>query len=399
VSQTGSAGFGSTRFLAVSSLTGLALGMTAPITVLYASTFGASDAVAGLAWSSIGVSLLLVDLFGTQVIPRLNARTLLWMALSVFAAGLVISGLAPNLGVMIAGRVIQGGAAAFCLGGALQVVVRFSPPDETGKAIGTFNAAWFAGVALGPLLGGGIADIGGGQFGYRLAFVVNAGLCVTAAVVARVSLPPIPAIGRPRIGLPRRAFARPGLRMWPVLALGMLGDGLRGGLVFTAIPLFGEDRLGLQPAAIGLALSAFAVVDIVSMRFGGMLADRVGPRRVLGGALLAGAITCACAPLVTSMGGFVVWCAALGVPMAVSWVVPAAMVVDVSESSEQGLATYRIAADAGEITGSTTAGALTGAAGNIGALVVFGGVLAFVAAWVSQLREAQRRTVPATASA
>ena len=258
--------------------------MTAPITVLYASTFGASDAVAGLAWSSIGVSLLLVDLFGTQVIPRLNARTLLWVALSVFASGLVISGLAPNLGVMIAGRVLQGGAAAFCLGGALQVVVRFSPPDEAGKAIGTFNAAWFAGVAMGPLLGGGLADIGGGQFGYRLAFIVNAGICLTAAVVARVSLPPIPAIGRPRVGLPRRVFARPGLRLWPVLALGMLGDGLRGGLVFTAIPLFGEDRLGLQPGAIGLALSAFAVVDIASMRYGGMLADRIGPRRVLGGA-------------------------------------------------------------------------------------------------------------------
>jgi hypothetical protein len=103
--------------------------------------------------------------------------------------------------------------------------------------------------------------------------------------------------------------------------------------------------------------------------------------------------------LIDSMGMFVVWCAALGVPMAVSWVVPAAMVVDVSESSEQGLATYRIAADAGEITGSTAAGALTGAAGNVGALVVFGGVLAFVAAWVSQLREAARDPEPAPVAA
>jgi predicted MFS family arabinose efflux permease len=373
--------------------------MTAPITVLYASTFGASDALAGLAWSSIGVSLLLVDLLGTEVIPRLNARTLLWAALFVFASGLVVSGLAPNLGVMVAGRVIQGGAAAFCLGGALQVVVRYSPPERTGEMIGTFNAAWFAGVALGPLAGGGLADLGGGQSGYRLAFMVNAGICVVTAAVARTTLPPLRPTGTPRVGLPRRAFAKPGMRMWPVLALGLLGDALRGGLVFTAIPLFGDDRLGLGPGVIGLALSAFAVVDIATMRVGGRLADRIGRRRVLVAAFGFGAVVCACAPAVTTLGAFVVWCAALGVPLGVAWVVPAAMVVDVSESSERGLATYRIAADAGEITGSTSAGALTGAAGHVGALALFGGVLAAVALWTGRLREAQPEPEPEAVAA
>ena len=72
------------RFLVLVALAGVGLGMTAPLTVLYATNLGASDAIAGLAVSSIAISLLLVDIFGTQLVPRVDGRFSVWFSLVVF---------------------------------------------------------------------------------------------------------------------------------------------------------------------------------------------------------------------------------------------------------------------------------------------------------------------------
>jgi len=385
-------GFQLRRFLVISFLAGVALGMTAPITVLFAQSFGASDAVAGLSWAAIAVGLATVDVFGTRFTPRLNGRMTMWLSLTIFSVGLLISGAAPNLPVMIAGRFVQGAGAAIVMSGAIQVVVRFTPPERTGRAIGAFNAAWFAGISVGPLAGGLLSELGDGQAGFRIAFAVSAAASVIVAIVARLVLPSIPTTKTPRLSLPERARPRPGLRVWPPLVLGTLSEGARGAIVFTLIPLFGANHLGLGTATIGVALSALAVVDITSMRFGGLLADRVGRRPVFVIALGIGAVTCLAAPLVTSLPLFIVWCAGLGIPVAMAWIIPATMIVDVSTDTETGLANYRIAADVGVASGSTTAGTAAGVAGPVGAMVAVGGLLAVIGAWVWRLPEARVAT-------
>jgi len=393
------AGFTHRRFLVLVALCGVGMGITAPITVLLASSFGASPALAGLTWSSMAISLFLVDLFGTAFVPRINGRTMLWVSLTVFGAGALISAAAPSLAVMTAARVLQGIGAALFMGGGLQLAVRVAPVAEAGKAIGTFNAACTAGIATGPLVGGGLAELGSGQFGFRVAFVVDGAICLLVAVLARAILPSIASRQRPRVGLPRRAVARPGLRLWPVFTLAAFAEGMRGALEFTALPLFGKHHLGLGTAAIGVGLSAMAGVDIVTMRYGGMLADRLGRRAVLGGALVIGAAACAAAPLITGAASFTVWCAVLGLPVGALYVVPAAMAVDVSVEAEPALASYRISADVGEAVGSSATGGLISAFGPIGASLVVGGALAAVAAWVSRLGEARaatRRFLPGT---
>jgi MFS family permease len=395
-------GFDHKRFLVIIGLCGLGLGMTAPITVLFAASFGASPALAGLTWSSLAVTLLAVDLFGTAFVPRMNGRTVLWFALTTYGVGAVASAAAPNLPLMIGGRLIQGVGAAVFMGGALQVVVRFASPGEAGKAIGAFNAACFAGIAAGPLLSGSLAELGHGQFGYRFAFLVSAVVCGLVALTARFALPSIPSGRSPRLGLPAPPRARPGFRMWPPLTLGIFGEALRGGLEFTVIPLFGAQHLHLGTAVIGIGLSVLAVADILTMRYGGMLADRVGRRTVLAAALGIGVVTCAAAPWVSGAAGFVIWCAALGPAVGASWVIPAAMVVDVSTEAEPALASFRIASDVGEAIGSTATGGLVGAFGHVGAALVLSGTFAAVGAWVARLPEAaagDREAGPAEASA
>lgn len=381
--------FDERRFLAIVALCGVGLGMTAPITVLYASSFGAGPAVAGLTWSSLAVSLLAVDVLGTRVVPRLDGRTMLWSSLTIFGVGQLASAAAPSLVALIASRVVQGVGAAIFMGGGLQLVVRAAPPERVGRAIGTFNATLFAGISTGPLIGGGLGSVGSGQTGFRVACAVCGAVSGLAAIAARLGLPSIPALRAMQIGLPRRPRARPGLQMWPALALGGLGQALRGGVVFTVIPLFGSDHLGLATAEIGLGLSALAVVDIATMRVGGILVDRFRRSAILSAALVAGVVACASAPLVAGLPGFLVWCAAVGLSVGATSVVPAVIVVDVAAETEPAIAAFRISGDAGEIVGATAVGGLVGSVGHGRTFGVVGGLLALVAAWTSRLPEAR----------
>lgn len=376
------------RFLTVAGLAGVGLGMTAPLTVLYAAAFGAGDAIAGLAVSSVAISLLAVDLLGTQFVPRLNGRSAIWSAMVIFGIGSFASASAPSLGFMVAARVLQGVGGALFMGAGLQVVVRFAPADRAGRAIGTFNAAWFTGVAVGPFLGGWLASRSDGLTGYRIAFAACGVVCLAVGLAARLALPSIPSATPPRLSLPRRSVARPGWRLWRPLSLAAFGQAVRGGLVMTLIPLLGDRQLGLSTSTVGLALSALAAVDICAMRIGGAWADRFGRRPVLVSALVLGAVACATAPLVDGAVGFATWCATVAIVVGVTWVVPAAVVVDVAQDAEAGLSSYRIWADLGQLGGAAGAGALAGASSIDGALVAVAVTFALTAGWVLRLPEA-----------
>jgi len=365
----------SRRFLVVVTLVGVGLGMTAPLTVLLAQSLGAGPVGAGLAVSSIAVSLLVVDLFGTTYVPRLPGRTLLWLSLAVFGIGSLGSAAAPSLGVMIAARVFQGFGAALFMSGALHVVLRAAPRSQAGSAIGAFNACWFSGMAVGPLLGGGLAQLLPGQSGFRLAFAVCAAVCGTVAVITRLALPALPSARIPRLSWPRAARARPGTRLWPPLSLAAIAQLVRGSLVPTVLPVLATDSLGLSVLAVGVALSVLSAVDVLTMRFAGRLADRRGRRGVLVPGLVLGALSCGVVPWVHGPVPFTLWCAALAISLGVTWVVPTAMVVDVARDTEAGIATYRIAADGAQLAGPVAAGSLIGATGPVGAVLALGAVL------------------------
>jgi DHA1 family multidrug resistance protein-like MFS transporter len=155
------------------------------------------------------------------------------------------------------------------------------------------------------------------------------------------------------------------------------------------LPLLGERELGLSTVAIGLAQSMLAIVDLLAMRYSGVLADRVGRRMVLVGGLASGVIAFVAGTAVSG-SGFGISAASLGLVVGVTWVVPVAVVVDVASIAEDGLTSYRIAADAGQLCGFTGTGAIIGTIGASGGLAVFAIAFAALAGWVLQLPEVGR---------
>src|ERR671938_640172 len=81
---------------------------------------------------------------------RYGRRAFYAIGLGLFAGASAASALAPSVGILIAARAVQG-AGATLLSAAF-------PPEKRGTAIGLFSAVTGIAVAIGPLVGGAIAE-------------------------------------------------------------------------------------------------------------------------------------------------------------------------------------------------------------------------------------------------
>jgi EmrB/QacA subfamily drug resistance transporter len=117
----------------------------------------------------------------------------------MFLAGIVLftlfstfCGLAPSMGALIAGRVLQGLAAAMMMPQVLAIAQVMFPPQERGFAFSLFGlSAGLASVA-GPLVGGLL--IGADLFGldWRPIFLVNIPVGFVAFLAGRALVPALP---------------------------------------------------------------------------------------------------------------------------------------------------------------------------------------------------------------
>jgi len=352
---------------------GFVMAMTAPIEVLFARRLGVGGPGLALYVLSSGIGVLSVDLFGTRLIPLLEARRALIVGIALFGASSAVLCVAPSCAFLVAGRLMQGLASAVLNGSALQASVRIHASRE--RAISSVQGSTLLGGALGAPIGGLVAAAVAGTVGFRLAFAVCACLSMAVAAAARVTLPRIPPVladgGRARVSVPRLTVP-PLLRL--ALVIGMLGHYLRGGLENTALPLVGDAR-GFSTASIGLTLGLLSAVEIAILRASRALFARWEPARCLLAALALGLVAACVLAVSSGLPGFVAAAAMFGVVDAIAMVAPPLIIMALSTDDSTGLASYRIACGFGSMLGATTVTGAVAAAGAFGALSVVGGAL------------------------
>jgi EmrB/QacA subfamily drug resistance transporter len=176
-------------------------------------------------------------------VESFGARATYLTAVSVFVLGSAICGFAPSEGVLIAGRVLQGGAVGLLQPLSMQLIFQVFPAERRGSAMGIFAVGVVLAPALGPTLGGLMVD----GWGWRSVFVLAVPVSLLGLVLGAVFMPERAATG------PRRPFDWPGFGLL-ILALGALLMGLSSGQ---------REGWGSRQVVFELGLAALATLGFV----------------------------------------------------------------------------------------------------------------------------------------
>ena len=142
---------------------------------------------AAVQWVSNAYLLTLgaLVLIGGAAGDRFGRRKVFLIGVAVFALASIASGLAPTVEALIAARAVQGIGAALLTPGALAVIGSAFPPDERGKAFGTWAGAGALFGMIGPLVGGWLADAAD----WRFIFWINVPLAVLTTIITVKAVP------------------------------------------------------------------------------------------------------------------------------------------------------------------------------------------------------------------
>ena len=88
------------------------------------------------------------------VIQWFETRRMVLITQATFLAGSLICTLAPNFGVLLAGRMVQAISAAFFVPLLFNGILNIFPPNRHGTAMGVITMMFTAAPALGPTLSG-----------------------------------------------------------------------------------------------------------------------------------------------------------------------------------------------------------------------------------------------------
>ncbi|WP_066943148.1 MFS transporter [Microtetraspora fusca] len=206
-------------------------GPTGPVWMLNAVTLG------------LAVSLLLAG----GLADDHGRRRVYVIGMASLAVSSAIVALAGDVPMFVFGRIVQGVASAALLAASLGVVGEVVPPGpERARATGWYGAMLGLGIAVGPLVSGGLAALSS----WRGVYWLTAACSVVLAVLAARTLP---ARTEPR---PGRRLDVPGA-VTLTLGLAALVTGVTEGRLGWSRPV-----VLASLAAAAVLLAAFALVEV-----------------------------------------------------------------------------------------------------------------------------------------
>lgn len=316
-------------------ISGLDNGMLNASLPLIAGSFGISaDLVGWLIIASLLVTSTTMIGLG-RLGDRVGPLRLLNAGFVVYLIGLGASALAPSFPALLGARMFQAIGIAILSALSPGILSRQAGPAGRGRALGYYSMAVFVALALGPALGGAVAQV----LNWRAIFFMTMPLTLAGIVIAyRVRRhEAAPTAARPidwlgsgllGVGLAAALMGISSLRWgWPPAQTGGLWIGSAATLIAFVLherrtpapvidprllahppfavpvlvslvnfmgfysvvflmPFYLIEGLGYSALGSGFFMGSMAVVMAVTAPFAGRLTDRVGPSRIAGVALL-----------------------------------------------------------------------------------------------------------------
>lgn len=288
-----------------------------PFFALYVRELGVESEAEAVLWSGLLISLSpaiasLTNPFWGMLADRFGAKPMMLRALAAFSLLVALTGLATALWHVVLLRIgigLVGGFGPL----AIAMIVASGPRARHAQALGVLQAAQFLPLALGPAVGGVIAD----RLSVRVNFFVGGGL-IFAALALLAFLPGAPSTPRASPEARARAPSLVQLLATPTFAFPFA-------LLFIAyfversflptLPLY-VGLLGAPAEAVasstGLVLACGAIAAAASGPLLGRLAGRYALRHLIAAALASGVVLCLLIAFAGNVGQLLALRVALG---------------------------------------------------------------------------------------
>jgi DHA1 family multidrug resistance protein-like MFS transporter len=270
----------------------LGYGIVIPILPFYIESMGAGGMELGLLVASYAVMRLIFGPIWGGLSDRIGRKPVLLVGISGYAVTMVWFGLATQLWMLFAARILAGLLSSATAPTTMAFIGDSTPEKERGGGMGLLGAAGGIGTILGPVLGGFLAGDS-----LAMPFFLAAGLSLLSLVLAIALLPEsLPAAARQAN---RRAGKVIDLRAWGQAIASPIG-GLLGltfistcGLMIFAnvFGLYALERFAFGPEDVGVMMMVLGLVSAIAQGLlAGPLTKRWGDEIVIKAGLLATAL-------------------------------------------------------------------------------------------------------------
>jgi MFS family permease len=285
------------QFLNLLAVTFLMIPISAvrPMTSLFATDLGASEAQIGLLTACFSLAPLFLAVFAGRFIDQFGEK----IPVLAGAVGIVVAltsiYLLPYLGTAYFAQLLLGGSQLLTFVALQNRVVSSVPPERRNHAVASFSLYASVGSMIGPLLGGYATE----EFGFTLSYLLFA---VFALYPLLLSVFVIPREKRVKNEEEQKhsikeLFHITGLSQAIVISMLILAA---LDIFYVYFPLYASS-IGLSPSEIGWVLTIFSVATMVSRIFLPKLVERFGKNRVLFFFMFGGAVFYGLTPLFDGM--------------------------------------------------------------------------------------------------
>ena len=271
--------------------TSAGLSQLIPILPLFIEQLGVHNIAEIEEWSGIayGVTFIFMAVFSPiwgKAADRYGRKPMLLRASMGMALVLTCMGFVQNVYQLVGLRLLQGTISGY-YSAAITLVATQTPKDRSGWALGTLSTGAVAGMLLGPLLGGAVAEV----LGIRSVFFTIGALLLVAFFAALLFVS--------ENFVPSETSSPTFREVWrtmpfPQLTIAMFVTSLILQLALMSIqPILTVYIAGLSTdtghiAMIsGMVFAVSGLASIIAAPRLGALADRIGPQKVMAVALLA----------------------------------------------------------------------------------------------------------------
>ena len=356
-------------------------GVVGPVLPLYARDFGVSATMVGLTLTVFALARLILNIPAGLIADRYGRRVLLIGGPILTSIGMFGSGFAGDIWSLLIWRFVAGAGSAFFMSGALIYLIDIAPPGLRARYVATNQWALSVGVALGPGIGGLVAE----RWGLAAPFHLVGVIALFAAVYAVFRLPETGRSSSRELKdeSPAREAARIA-RSGPFLAIAFVTGTIfmtRAGTRATLVPLHADETLAWGPGELGLVFTVTGVMTLFTLWPATWATENIGRASVILFSGMAAALGTFVIGSSSTPMWFVLGNVILTLGTGTAGPAPAAFVADLFPERMRGLGVglYRSAGDVGFVLGPPalgwlsdnasmsvafqTAGCLVGAAG------------------------------------